>query len=273
MSVHHRLARPGLVLLALCLLGGACTPSPSPTPVMVEETVTVSGASSMAPLLTALAEAFHDRHPAIAVDVEAVNTRYGLERVRQGQVDLAAVAIDPPEDLWRAPLALDGIALIVHMDNPLASLTEAQVQTLFSGRLWLWSDFDVQVAEDEITVISREAGSGDRAIFEARLMKDMPVTPTAVLLPGGPDVVEFVAAHPGAIGYVSQGLVSGQVKAVPIEGIAPTAEMIAGQRYGLVRPFYLAATEEPHGAARAFLDFCLGAEGQAIVGLNYVPVR
>lgn len=249
------------------------SPSPTPTSTLARETVTVAGASSMASLLAALAEAFQDDHPNMAVDIETVNTAFGLEQVRQGQIDLAAVAVEPPEDLWRAPIALDGVALIVHADNPLESLTEAQAQTLFSGRLWHWSDFDVRVAEDEITVVSREEGSGDRAIFEARLMKEIAVTSTAVLLPGGQDVVEFVAAHPGAVGYVSQGLVSAQVRAVELEGVAPTLEMIARQRYGLVRPFYLAAIEEPRGPARVFLDFCLSEQGQEIVGQSYVPIR
>ncbi|MBN1935112.1 MAG: phosphate ABC transporter substrate-binding protein [Anaerolineae bacterium] len=266
-------------LVVLCLISGACAPSPSPTPTPTPtparawEIVTVSGASSMAPLLAALAEAFQDEHPDIAVDIEAVNTAFGLERVRQGQADLAAVALEPPADLWRAPIALDGVALIVHADNPLESLTETQAQILFSGRLWHWSDFDVTVAEDEITVVSREQGSGDRAVFEARLMKELPVAPTAVLLPGAQDVVEFVAAHPGAIGYVSQGSISPEVKAVTLESIAPVPQTIAAQTYPLARPFYLVALEEPGGSARAFLDFCLSQPGQAIVGQNYVPVR
>ncbi len=258
-----------LVLILIC---SACATPPVPTPTRPVQVVSVSGASAMAPLLAALAEAFEQASPDVQIRIQTVNSAVGLAQVRQGHADLAAVAAEPPADLWRAPIALDGLALIVHIDNPLDTLTEAQAQALFGGRLWHWHDLGVTMAEDEITILSREEGSGDRMVFET-LMKGLPVTPTAVLLFGAQAVVDFVATHPGAIGYVSQGMLSPQVKALRLEDVAPTRETVAQQRYRLIRPFFLVAVTEPDGPARAFVDFILGEQGQAIVARQYAPVR
>jgi phosphate transport system substrate-binding protein len=95
----------------------------------------------------------------------------------------------------------------------------------------------------------------------------------AVLAFGGADVIAFVSAHPGAIGYVSAGLVSSQVKVVGVEGDRPTPARIADGTYPLSQPFYLIAPKEPDGAAKRFVDFCLGAQGQSIVARQYLPVR
>lgn len=85
-------------------------------------------------------------------------------------------------------------------------------------------------------------------------------------------MVNYVRQHPGAIGYVSHGHVSG-IEVVQIEELSPVARDIQDGGYHLVQPFYLVALEEPTGAARLFVDFCLGPAGQEIVAGGYVPVR
>jgi phosphate transport system substrate-binding protein len=157
------------------------------------------------------------------------------------------------------------------------------------------------VSEDEIAVISRERGSGTRMVFEHAVMAgDRPLVPdcapslddtappmpacerdpvasTAVVMYGSEAVVDYVADHPGAIGYLSYGylraLPEEVVRAIRIEDMPPTPEHVADGRYRLARPFTLVAPEEPTGAVRLFVDFCLGPEGQAMVAEHHVPVR
>jgi phosphate transport system substrate-binding protein len=259
------------IVVLMAWLVAACSSTPTPTlePVLL----TLSGSTEMAPLLTQLSDPFRETRPHVAVTVRAVNSAFGVEQAKNKEGTLGAVAVDPPEKMWAAPIAVDGIALVVHPDNPLQNLTLVQARDIFSGRLWHWRDLGVRTTEEEITVISREEGSGTRKVFETSVMEGDPVTPTAVVMPGGTAVIAFVAKHPGAIGYVSQGLVSPKVRAVPIEGLAPVPELIADRSYPLVRPLYLVAPQEPTGVARQFVDFCLSAEGQAIVAQRYAPVR
>ena len=290
-----------LVLVALVLAGCAApatTPTPAPT------SVVIAGATATEPLLAALVEAFQHRYPTITVILRPGNAYQGLQQVLDGEALLGAVSAALPDDMWTAPVALEGIALVVHLGNPLENLTLAEVHDVFGGQTWRWSDLGLDVTEDEITVVSREWGSGTRMSFEALAMAHgyatatdcqpmldvdrgregeaavrvvpcdgNPVTPTAVVAPSSMDVIKYVKGHPGAIGYVSQGYVGPEVKVVRVEELAPVPEDIVGGGYHLTQPFFLAALEEPTGAARLFVDFCLSPEGQEIVGAQYVPVR
>ena len=100
-----------------------------------------------------------------------------------------------------------------------------------------------------------------------------PVTSMALLQMDSAAVVEYVAEHPSAIGYVAHGHVAGQVKALRVEDASPTPAHIADGSYRLSLPFYLVAPQEPSGAARQFVDYCLGAKGQSLAAQQYVPVH
>jgi phosphate transport system substrate-binding protein len=219
-----------------------------------------------------------------------------------GGADLGASTVAVADEVWAAPIALDAVAIIVHPDNPLRSLALAQVRDVFGGRVWRWTDLGTDWGVDEIVVVSREEGSGTRMAFEATAMiapgsgtcqprltvesggspegavhveacQADQVTPTAVIMVDSDAVVTYVQDHPGAIGYVSQAYASSQVQAVSIEGLEPSPADIRKGGYLLVEPFFLISLREPDGPPRAFVDFCLSAEGQAIVAQEYVPVR
>ena len=249
-------------------------PPPDPAPLSLR----LAGSTTAEPLLAALIDGFASEYAHVSVSVQWGNATFVLRQVESGAADLGMVTGTPPQSVWAAPVALDGIAIVVHPTNSLPGLSLSQAQSLFRGRFWHWRDFGAWAAEDEIAVLSREEGSGLRASFEALVMEEEPVAPTARVMFDGAEVVEWVAASPGAVGYVSHGRVAGEggehpVKEVPVEGVLPTADSIADMQYRLLLPFYLAAIQEPEGAARLFVDFCLSREGQAVVGQRYVPVR
>lgn len=266
----------GRVELVTCLLAGllglltACgTPTLPPEPVRF----TVAGSTAVTPLLIELAEAYQVHFPQVSMAMEGGGSRLGLARVKDGTAALGASSWLPNEDeatVWSAPIAVDGIAVIVHPGNPVAALTLAELQEVFSGRSWDWAELG---GRGEVQVISREAGSGTRAAFEAWVMEGQPVTPTALVMPGSQAVADYVAAHPEAIGYVSMGYLSEKVKALAVEGVMPGPKTAADGTYHLARPLFLIASQEPDGAPRSFVDFVLGTEGQQIVGQTYGQVR
>jgi phosphate transport system substrate-binding protein len=298
----NRSAIWSLKLVALAALLAACASVNTPTPVLPPASLTISGATSAIPLLTLLAERFQVRYPSVAAIVETGNSLASAEQVAKGAAELGAVSVVPPSEWWAVPLAVDGIAIVVHPGNPLENLTLREAHDIYSGRIWQWGELELEVGEDEITAVSREEASGARMIFEAVVMasgrpsdvdceptltiqsrgtraigarpcETAPVTSMAVLMPSSAAVVDFVAAHPGAIGYVSRGHVGPQVKTVSIEDMPPTPEHVADGSYHLSQPIFLIAPREPTGVVRQFVDFCLGTEGQKIVAEKYVPVR
>jgi phosphate transport system substrate-binding protein len=87
-------------------------------------------------------------------------------------------------------------------------------------------------------------------------------------------VREIVASDPDALGYISLGLVDRRVRAVAVDGVLPTHDTILAKTYAVVRPFLFLTHGEPNPAARAYIDYVCGAEGQRLLGLEgLIPVR
>src|SRR5262249_38879458 len=100
--------------------------------------------------------------------------------------------------LWGAPIGQDGIAIIVHPDNPATGLSIQQLREIYQGRITNWKE--VGGADIEISVVSREDGSGTRAEFEQAVMGDRRTTPNAQVTSSSAAMVQSVAAQPGSIG-------------------------------------------------------------------------
>lgn len=138
------------------------------------------------------------------------------------------------------------------------------------------------LAEGEITVVSREDGSGTRGAFielfgvevkDADGKKVDQTTEEAEITNSTSVMLTSVAGNPSAIGYVSLGSLNDTVKAVAIDGVAPTAEGVKDGSYKIARPFNIMLSAKAGDAAKAFVDFILSAEGQAVVTDNgYVSV-
>lgn len=137
-------------------------------------------------------------------------------------------------------------------------------------------------AGDEITVVSREDGSGTRSAFveltgvEARDASGVKVdntTEEAVVTNATNVMMTTVAGDVNAIGYISLGSLNETVKAVKIDGVEPTVANIKAGAYTLSRPFNIATREGISEVAADFFSYILSAEGQAVVAENgYIPL-
>jgi len=134
-------------------------------------------------------------------------------------------------------------------------------------------------ANKSITVVSREEGSGTRGAFvelfsvEERTpdgkKKDM-TTKEAVIAPKTNVMLTSVSGDNYAVGYVSTGSLNNSIKAVKIDGVAPTVENIRKGTYKIARPFNIATKGEASGLAKDFITFILSAQGQKVVGNGYI---
>lgn len=129
-----------------------------------------------------------------------------------------------------------------------------------------------EVTEDtNITVISREDGSGTRSAFVELIGivdkddKDITVN-TAEITSSTSVMITTVKDNISAIGYISLGALSDDVKAVSVDGVEATAENVKNGTYKVSRPFNVAYKEDKlSDVARDFLSFVVSAEGQAII--------
>ena len=124
-------------------------------------------------------------------------------------------------------------------------------------------DFDV---DQDITVISREDGSGTRSAFEEILgIQDKCAYLNEYSSTG--DVIGNVASNPNAIGYASLSAVDETVSAVSVDGVAPTEATVADGSFPIQRPFVIVTVEgtELSEAAQAFLDYAMSADVADII--------
>ncbi len=134
----------------------------------------------------------------------------------------------------------------------------------------------------DITVVSRENGSGTRGAFieltgveekGADGAKVDKTTAEAIIANKTDVVIQQITGNQSAIGYISAGSLNDTVKAVQIDGVEPTSENIKAGTYALARPFFIAVKDTNNAAANDFIGFILSAEGQAVASESYIAVN
>ncbi len=272
-----------IVTLMLATTLSACSAGWTGTPAPV--VLRIAGSTSLQPVLKELATAYQSAHPNVLIDVRGGGTAIGIQQLRDGQIDLAAVSWRSedeklPDNIQAIPVARDGIAVIVHPTNAITNLTSLQLHAIYRGEILDWAALGHTSSMP--TVISREEGSGTRAAFETLVMGDERVTLNALVLPTGEAIIDYVASHRDAIGYTSSVALAGEgaaapdsarVRVVPVEEVAPTPATLRAGAYRLGRVLHLYVATPTEAEARAFLDFVLSPAGQAIVARQLTPIR
>jgi phosphate transport system substrate-binding protein len=222
-------------------------------------------------LMGGLQQAYLDLGPSSPLEIGFQPSRAALGGLRSGQYDLALVTGEPrAEDMAEFQMALLGrsaVVMVVHPANPITSLSPEEVQRLFSGEVLFWGDLGGE--SQEIEVLSREEGAELRQAFEEMAMDGRPVTPAARVLPDCGAMVDWVAQHPAAIGYIGLGELSPAVRALAVNDVLPTPEGLAEESYPLTYPLLLVLEKEPSAEAMDFVRFALSLQGQDILGRTY----
>ncbi len=233
-------------------------------------TVTLAGSTSMQKLCEAMIESFEEAYPDITVTAEYTGSGAGLEALAGGKTDIgnASRSLKDGEKQSGAVeniVAIDGIAVITHKDSVVSDLTAQQLTDIYTGKITNWKDLGG--ADEAIVVLGREAGSGTRGAFE-ELLKIEDQCAYAQELDSTGGVLAKVAATPGSIGYVSLDVVDDTVKALSLDGVAPTEENIVAGSYKLSRPFVMATlgtVEEQNDLVKTWFGYVQSDEGQAVI--------
>jgi len=262
-SVLRRVLALVAVLAALSLFLGGCGRA-------VSGTITEAGSTTVQPLAERLADRYTQKHPDIQVIPGGGGTSVGITSVKNGLVDIGAASRElkaEESQLVKHLLAKDGIAIVTSADNPVGGLTKDDARKIFGGLITNWKD--VGGPDHAITVVVREEGSGTRTAFEELVMANpepaVQVTNRALQQNTNVGIRTYVAGNRHAIGFISFGYVDDTVKALAIDGVETTKENARNGTYPIVRPLYFLTKEAPTGLVKQFMDFCLSAEGQAIV--------
>ncbi|MBI4764551.1 MAG: phosphate ABC transporter substrate-binding protein [Deltaproteobacteria bacterium] len=237
--------------------------------------LTIAGSTSVQPFAEKLAEIYMEINPKVIINVQGGGSTAGIKACRQraAQVGTSSRELHPEEnDLTKIIVAWDGIAIIVHPENPIKDLTLTQIQGIFAGKIRSWSHLGGR--NKPIYFVTREEGSGTRDAFENLVMKKIEISDEALVEDSNGSVREIIAHNPSAIGYISFGVVNQQVKALAINSQYPSPTTIKNRSYQLTRPFLFVVNEPCTPLAQEFISFVLSKEGQHIlekeglVGIN-----
>ena len=228
--------------------------------------IIVAGSTSVQPYAEILAEEYALLHPDQAIDIQGGGSSAGIAAAESGTADIGMSSRSLQEKerrLWFVEIAKDGLAIIIHPDNPIKDLTLEQLRNIYIAAVADWSE--LRGTQGRIHVIAREEGSGTRTAFEELVMDGNLVTPKAIVQASNGAVKQLVAGDPNAIGYISLGLVDHTVKAVHIDGVAASLENVINGSYSLYRPFFFVTANQPDGLPKQFIDFTLSEEGQQML--------
>ncbi|MGO3987841.1 phosphate ABC transporter substrate-binding/OmpA family protein [Pseudomonas sp. SAS7] len=219
----------------------------------------------------------------LRVDIAAHGSSTGFAALGRGDADLAAASrpINDSEvrqlqalgDLRAASaeqvIGLDGVAVIVHPDNPLPRLNTQQLAQIFSGQIQHWEQLGI--AGGAIHLYARDDRSGTFETFKALVLEPQhnDLSAKARRFESSDELAAQVATDRQAIGFSSLAAVHGAKVLAVAEGDAPAMlperALVASEDYPLSRRLYFYLPANPKPQARALADFAQSPAGQAIV--------
>ncbi len=266
----------GIVWLAALVVAG-CGQGVQPE---APRKLVITGSSTVAPLIAEIAKQFEAQHPGVRIDVQTGGSSRGVADVRKGLADIGMVSRDAganEADLHWFALARDGVAMIVHRDNPVNALTDAQVQAIYRDEVNNWQQ--VGGKDAPIVVVNKAAGRSTLELFLQHFgLKDREVV-ADVVIGDNQQGIKTVAASRDAIGYVSIG--SG---VVAVEQGTPIRLLAAGEveaalanvkngTFPLIRTLHLVTAQPPEGVVRDFIQYCQSPAVHGLIGVQgFVPL-
>ncbi|MDD1702169.1 MAG: phosphate ABC transporter substrate-binding protein [Methanoregula sp.] len=253
-----------------------------------KQSITVTGSTTVLPIAQAAADAYMKAHPDADIQISGGGSGVGVQSIGAKTVDIGMSSRDVTKaELAKYPglnittVAHDGIAIIVNPSNTIQYITLDQAKNIYTGKITKWTEIsgaEVPNTNNQIVLIGRDSSSGTRTYFDETVLKS--VTPAKTMLEQNSNgaVAQSVAQTPGAIGYVSIGFLSSDVKALPIwynsdKIISPSIATVKNKTYPVSRDLYMITNGQPTGLTKDYLDYIISADGQKIVAdQGYVPL-
>jgi phosphate transport system substrate-binding protein len=262
------------------------------------------GSDTLNNLMTFWAEGFQKQYPNVRIQIEGKGSSTAPPALISGTAQLGPMSramkaeeIDEFEKKYgykptAIRVAVDGLAVFVHKDNPIAELTLQQVDAIFSktrkggGKdVKTWGDLGLtgDWAARPLSLYGRNSASGTYGFFKENALFKGDYKDTVKEQPGSASVVQGITEDRYAIGYSGIGYVTSGVKTVnlakkagdPFFSTRPD-DVLAG-KYPLARFLYVYVNKAPNRPAdpliQEFVKFVLSKEGQEIVVKDgYLPI-
>jgi phosphate transport system substrate-binding protein len=268
--VRH--ARP--ILAAALALAVVAVPATAAT-----NTLSISGSTSIAPLMTQLIAKYKTVNPQIGfAPLKQGGSDVGVAQAASGQVSIGMSSRDhlasDPHGLAFNKIARDAICIITNPANPVTGLSQTQVQQIFTGQVRTWSGVPGAKATGTIALISRTASSGTADAFQNIFLgPNLKIAANAAQKGSNGLVQQAVHQNKQAIGFVSLDFITG-THPVSYKGVPCTLRNAKAGSYAGVRNFWLVTKGLPVGPAKTFISWIQTAPAALkIIETHWLPLK
>ena len=249
--------------------------------------ITIKGSDTLVRLGQRWAEEYMKKNPGIVIQVSGGGSGTGIAALLNGTTDICEASRDMKEKEYmlardkgikpyRVTVALDGIAVFLHVENPVEELTLTQLKGIYTGAITNWKQ--VGGKEHRIILYGRENNSGTYEFFKEHVLDKEDYADQTQTLPGTAAVVNAISKDKFGIGYGGIAWASG-VKYAKVaaddksDAIEPTLETVSNGTYPISRELYWFFNGVPEGDLKSLLNWALSPEGQKIAEeIDYVPL-
>ena len=254
------------------------------------------GSDSMAIAVVAWAEQYKRKNMATGIAVSGGGTGTGIAALLNGTVDIANASramnrqeINLAKERGIAPVqhivGYDAVAIYVHKDNPVKSLSFSQLASIYGdgGKTESWAALRVAVpgcGDQGIVRVGRQNSSGTYAYLRENVLGGKRYKQGTLEAQASKDLVVLVAKTPCAIGYSSFAYATPDVKVACITEesdepcLIPSIKGVAERTYPVSRPLYMYTREPETGEVKHYLDWILSDKGQCILQKHqYSPIH
>ncbi|RKX23009.1 MAG: phosphate ABC transporter substrate-binding protein [Candidatus Zixiibacteriota bacterium] len=251
------------------------------------QTITIKGSDTLVRLGQRWAEEYMKQNQGTVIQVSGGGSGTGIAALLNGTTDICEASRDMKEKEYklaeskgikpyRVSVALDGIAVFLHENNPIQELSLSQLKGIYTGAIVNWKE--VGGPDHIIILYGRENNSGTYAFFKKRVLNKEDYADRTQTLPGTAAVVNAVANDQYGIGYGGLAWAKG-VKFAGVKesdndkAVMPTVETVSDGTYLISRDLYWFFNCKPTGKLKKMLNWCLSDEGQKISeSIGYVPL-
>ena len=254
------------------------------THAQTSETIVVDGSTGVMPLVAALAKAYQEQYPSVTVEMgKGLGTTARLQALAEGTIDIALASHGlVVEELTRRGRAVHEIAKVavvfgVNASVPVTNVTDRHICDTYAGKVTSWKDLggpDLSIAPR-----TRPDSEVDAEVVRAKIacLRDLTMPERVKVMPRSGDMAKDLATSEGAIGMTTATVVEqsrGQIKALSLSGVIPTAANVARQIYTLTRDSVLVTKAPPAPPVSRFIEFIRSSAGEAVIVANgAVPVK
>ena len=239
-----------------------------------QEKVVIGGSGSMTDGMAELAKAYMAKHPSESVHVvmDGMSNTGGIEGTKMGRLTIGLVTDEPKgadkDKLLYKVVGRMPVGVTLNKSTPVSNLRTAEVCDVFSGKITSWNDLGG--GNGKIVVLTRRRDDANTRPFREKMpcFKNLQITPDAVALDRGGDVLDAVNMRPNTIALINvdSDIPDRQnLRTVAIDGIAPTTETVQTGKYKFYNEKGIVTLGAPQGGAKRFVEYLGSIEAQKIL--------